>query len=88
MPTTRPRTRNLFLAFRTVRSANDCGVSFKPVFIPIFMLRLEAAARVAAQEAPKYSPRTGAERKTSKERLLLNIGRPAIWKALLNFANT
>jgi hypothetical protein len=32
----------------------------------IFMLRLEAAARVAAQEAPKYSPRTGAERKTSE----------------------
>jgi hypothetical protein len=32
-----------------------------------FHVRLESAARVAAQEAPKYSPRTGAERKTSQE---------------------
>jgi hypothetical protein len=38
----------------------------------IFMLRLEAAARVAAQEAPKYSLGTGAERKTWA---LLNIRR-------------
>jgi hypothetical protein len=48
----------------------------------IFMLRLEATARVAAQEAPKYSLGTRAERKTSGA--LLNIRLAAIWKAWLD----
>jgi hypothetical protein len=46
----------------------------------IFMLRLEATARVSAQEEPKYSPPTGAEWKTSQEGTLLNIWR---WRAAM-----
>jgi hypothetical protein len=44
----------------------------------IFMLRLEAAARVTAHEAPKYSPRTGAERTTSEAEAFTEYPAPAV----------
>jgi|AmaraimetFIIA100_FD_contig_61_134831_length_825_multi_7_in_0_out_0_2 hypothetical protein len=43
---------------RIIRWGDVCCVGVPPTLAEIFMLRLEALARVAAQEAPKY-PATG-----------------------------
>ena len=54
----------------------------------IFMLRLEAMARVAAQEAPQYSSGTVRERSEGLYRLYTDEPAALISKALLDFADT
>ena len=55
----------------------------------IHMLRAEAQARVAAQEAPKYySSGTGAEQKGAETARFTEYPAPPIWKAWLHFAST
>jgi hypothetical protein len=54
----------------------------------IFMLRLEAIARVAAQEPPQYSSVTVRERRWGSYRLYTDEPTTPISKTFESFANT
>jgi hypothetical protein len=54
----------------------------------IFMLRLEALARVAAQEAPQYTSGTARERSEGLYRLYTDEPMTPITKTFESFANT
>ena len=54
----------------------------------IFMLRLEAVARIAAQEAPKYSSGTVRERRGAETASFTEYPLLAILKAWLYFVST